>query len=111
MRTCWFGVFIALVAVGSACTSEETSPIDLGATTTTSPPITGLPDLPEDDPNAEARSQVLELAKEECRKDPTREFGVVVIADADGVEVNRFEYPCADLEADDASADDANSDE
>ncbi len=97
--------------MGSACTNEETSPIDLGATTTTSAPVTDLPDLPEDDPNAGARDQVLELAKEECRKDPTREFGVVVIADADGVEVNRFEYPCADLEADDAKVDEASGDE
>lgn len=97
MRTRWFGVFIALIAVSTACTSEATRPIDLG-TTTTSPPVTARPDLPEDDPNAEARNQVIEAAKEECRKDPTREFGVVIIADADGVEVNRYEHPCDELD-------------
>ena len=98
MRSRWFGILIALVAVASSCTSEASTPIDLDNTSTTNPPVTGLPDLPEDDPNADARDQVIELAKEECRKDPTREVGVVVIADADGVEVNRYEYPCADLE-------------
>jgi len=102
MRTRWLGALIALVAVGASCTSEASTPIDLDGTTTTNPPVTGLPDLPEDDPNADSRELVIELAKEECRKDPTREFGVVVIADPDGVEVSRYEYPCADLEADDS---------
>ncbi len=100
MRIRWFGLLFALGAVASGCTSEASTPIDLDRSTTTSPPVTGLPELPDDDPNADSRELVIELAKEECRKDPTREFGVVVIADPDGVEVNRYEYPCADLEAD-----------
>lgn len=79
---------------GVACTDESSSPIDLDATTTTVP----TPTLPDDDPNAQARDQVLEFAKEQCRLHPEREFGVVVIADADGNEVNRYEYPCADLD-------------
>ena len=99
-----FGVLFALAAVASSCTSEATTPIDLDGTTTTAPPVTGLPDVPGDDPNADSRELVIELAKEECRKDPSREFGVVVIADPDGVEVNRYEYPCADLEADEADS-------
>ncbi len=98
------GLTIALAVAGTGCSSEASSPIDLDATTTTSPPVTTPPTLPEDDVNAEARAQVIELAKEECRKDPTAEFGVIIIADADGVEVNRYEYPCADLEADEADS-------
>lgn len=113
MRT--FGVLFALVVLASACTEEQSTPIDLDATTTTTtaePPVTGLPDLPEDDPNAEARNQVIELAMDQCREDPTLEFGVVVIADSDGNEVSRFEYPCADLEADEAGGDaDASGDQ
>ena len=100
---------LALLMIGAACTEEATTPIDLDATTTTAPPVTGLPDLPDDDPNAEARAQVIELAKEECRKDPTREFGVVIIADQNGVEVNRYEHPCDDV--DDDAPSDAGGDE
>lgn len=100
-----FGVLVALVVLASGCTSEASTPIDLDRSTTTSPPVTGLPDPPDDDPNADSRELVIELAKEECRKDPTREFGVVVIADPDGVEVNRYEYPCADLDADENGED------
>lgn len=97
------GFLAALALMASGCTSEASSPIDLNTTLTTSPPVTGLPDLPEDDPNAEARQQVIDLAKEECRKDPSAEFGVIVIADENGVEVNRYEYPCAELDAEDAT--------
>lgn len=100
MRT--LGVLFALAVLASACTEEQSTPIDLDSTSTTGPPVTRLPELPEDDPNAEARNQVLDLAKEECRKHPDREFGVVVFVDEDGNEASRFEYPCADLEADDA---------
>lgn len=96
--------FVSLVALlafaGAACTEETSTPLDLGATTTSAPPVTALPDLPEDDPNADARNQVIELAKEECRKDPSREFGVVIIADANGDEVNRYEHPCSDVDVD-----------
>lgn len=98
MRSPWLAALVVVVALAASCTEEATTPIDLDQTTTTSPPVTGLPELPEDDPNAEARQQVIDLAKEECRKDPASEFGVVIIADANGNEVNRFEYPCADLE-------------
>lgn len=90
-------VSIAAIAVGllaGGCTSEESIPIDLDATTTTLSP----PTLPDDDPNAQARNQVIEFAKEQCRLHPEREFGVVVIADSDGNEVNRYEYPCAELD-------------
>jgi len=86
----------ALVAV--SCTSEASTPLDLSETTTTSAAVS-LPPLPEDDPNAQARDQVVEFAKEQCRLHPEREFGVVVIADADGNEVNRYEFPCADLDS------------
>lgn len=102
MRRCWCGVLVALLGLVTSCTNEQSTPIDLGTTTSTSPPVT---DVPEDDPNEDARNQVVELAKEECRKDPTAEFGIVVIADEDGVEVNRFEYPCADLETDGSDVD------
>jgi hypothetical protein len=88
---------IAAIAVGllaGGCTNEESTPIDLDATTTTLTP----PTLPDDDPNAQARNQVIEFAKEQCRLHPEREFGVVVIADSDGNEVNRYEYPCAELD-------------
>lgn len=90
---------VVSVAFCAACTEESTTPIDLDATTTTAPPVTGQPALPDDDPNAEARAQVIELAEEECRKDPTREFGVVIIADQNGVEVNRYEHPCDQVDA------------
>lgn len=105
MRTRWLGALVALIAVVTSCTSEATRPIDLDDPAPTDPPVTGLPDRPDDDPNAESTELVIELAKEECRKDPSQEFGVVVIADADGVEVNRFEFPCADLESDGVSGD------
>ncbi len=82
------------IALGASCTSESSSPIDLDATTTTAVP----PTVPDEDPNAQARSQLVEFAKEQCRLHPEREFGVVVIADTDGNEVNRFEYPCAELD-------------
>lgn len=108
MRT--LGVFFALAVLVSACTEEQSTPIDFDSTTT-SPPVTGPPDLPADDPNAEARNQVLELAKEECRKHPDREFGVIVFVDEDGNEANRFEYPCADLEADEAGGDQDSGDD
>lgn len=105
MRSTWFGILMAFAAVATGCTSEATTPIDLDATTTTTGSVEGgLPDLPEDDPNAEARNQVIELAKEECRKDPTAEFGTVVIADENGVEVNRYEHPCSEVRAEDAEA-------
>lgn len=92
-------VAVLAVMVAGACTTEESTPIDLDAplTSTTATTITP-PTLPEDDPNAAARNQVVELAKEQCRLHPEREFGVIVIADADGNEVNRFEYPCDELE-------------
>jgi hypothetical protein len=85
---------VGVAIVSSGCTSEESTPIDLDATTTTMSP----PTLPDDDPNAQARNQVVEFAKEQCRLHPEREFGVVVIADSDGNEVNRYEYPCAELD-------------
>lgn len=96
LRTVWFGLFVVGL-ITSGCTSEETTPIDLDATTTT----VGPPPLPEDDPNAQARNQVIELAKEQCRLYPEREFGVIVIADSEGNEVNRYEYPCAELDQQD----------
>lgn len=101
MRLSWLPALALVVGVGSACTEEATTPIDLDRPSTTNSPVTGAP-LPEDDPNAQARQQVIDLAIEECRKDPSREFGVVVIADENGVEVNRYEHPCdeVDLEAD-----------
>jgi len=94
-----WGRFLSSVAcialLAAACTTEESSPIDLDALTTTAVPP---PTLPEDDPNAQAREQVINLAKEQCRLHPEREFGVIVIADTDGEEVSRYEFPCADLE-------------
>jgi hypothetical protein len=89
---------VSIAVLGSACTSEQSSPIDLDSTTTTDATLPESPPVPDDDPNAQAREQVIELAKEQCRLHPEREFGVIVIADADGEEVNRYEYPCADLE-------------
>lgn len=89
---------VCVAMLGPACTSEESSPIDLDASTTTDTTVVEAPPLPDDDPNAQAREQVIELAKEQCRLHPEREFGVIVIADGDGVEVNRYEFPCAELE-------------
>ena len=103
MRWSWFSALVAVTLSASACTEEPVTPVDLGATTT-APPVTGVP-LPEDDPNADARQQVIDLAIEECRKDPTREFGVVVFADAAGVEANRYEHPCDGVDVDPDSAD------
>lgn len=104
MRSRWQPVVWVVVAavglvVGAGCTEEESTPINLNTTVpdastdTPSPPT-----LPEDDPNAQARNQVIEFAKEQCRLHPDREFGVVVIADSDGNEVNRYEYPCSELD-------------
>ena len=98
MRWSWLPALVVVALGASACTEEPATPLDLGATTTTTAPVTGVP-LPDDDPNADARQQVIDLAIEECRKDPTREFGVVVIADANGVEVNRYEHPCDEVDA------------
>ncbi len=89
---------MCIAVLGSACTSEESSPIDLDAPTTTADALPAPPTLPDDDPNAQARQQMIDLAKEQCRLHPEREFGVIVIADGDGEEVNRYEFPCADLE-------------
>lgn len=93
---------VVVMAFGAACTEEATTPIDLDRTTTSAPPVTESPALPDDDPNADARAQLIELAEEECRKDPTREFGVVIIADQNGVEVNRYEHPCDEVDAGDS---------
>lgn len=89
---------VCVAMLGSACTSEESSPIDLDTATTTDTTLVEPPPLPDDDPNAQARQQVIDLAKEQCRLHPEREFGVIVIADADGEEINRYEFPCAELE-------------
>ena len=89
-----FATLVACLALGASCTSESSSPIDFDATTTTAV----APTVPDEDPNAQARDQVEELAKEQCRLHPEREFGVIVIADSDGNEVNRFEFPCAELD-------------
>lgn len=110
MRAPRMAALAVIVTLASACTEEATTPIDLDTTTTVSSPVTRAPELPDDDPNAEARQQVIDLAKEECRKDPTREFGVVIIADADGNEVNRYEHPCRDLD-DEGPASDASGEE
>ena len=83
--------------LAASCTNEASTPLDLDATTTTTV-VGSAPPPPEDDPNAQARSQVVDFAKEQCRLHPEREFGVVVIADADGNEVNRYEFPCAELD-------------
>ncbi len=97
-------VIVCVIALlGVACTNEEAQPIDLNATTTT----VASPAPADEDPNAAQRLQLEELAKEECRKDPTREVGVVVIVDpSTGDEVNRFELPCADLADDSESSPD-----
>lgn len=87
----------AIALLAASCTSEASTPLDLDQTTTSSTEGR-LPALPEDDPNAQARDQVVEFAKEQCRLHPEREFGVVVIADGDGNEVNRYEFPCDELD-------------
>ena len=89
-------LLIVTALVSPSCVSEESTPIDLDATISTTTVVE--PALPDDDPNEQARDQVIELAKEQCRLHPEREFGVIVIADADGNEVNRYEYPCAELD-------------
>ena len=100
------GATLAAVAFfGPACTTEESTPIDLNATVTTTTSV--VPTFPDDDPNAAARNQVIELAKEQCRLHPEREFGVVVIADTEGNEVNRYEFPCAELDPIDGGGSDA----
>jgi hypothetical protein len=93
----WIVPLVAVAWAAVSCTSEASTPIDLDATvqptTTIAPPA-----LPDDDPNAAARNQLIEFAKEQCRLHPEREFGVVIIADADGNEVNRYEHPCDELD-------------
>lgn len=85
-------VFSLLATLAFAsCGDESSKPIDLSVTTTTAANS-------DADVNAEARQQLEDLAKEECRKDPTREFGVIIIADQEtGAEVNRLEFPCETL--------------
>ncbi len=84
--------FIVLLA---ACAQEITTPLDLDATIL-APEVSEAPEV--EDPNLAARDQMEDLAKEECRKDPSREVGVVVVTDsATGEEVSRFEFPCDEL--------------
>ncbi len=69
-----------------ACTGEASTPIDLRATTTSAPPVTGVP-LLDDDPNAEAREQIRQLAEQQCLDDPTKTEGVVRIVEPETEQV------------------------
>lgn len=87
-------IVAAMALIFTSCTKEAATPIDLDAPTTS---ITA-PDLSGDDPNAAARRQIEDLARQQCLDDPTAEMGVIVLADPDtGEEVNRFELPCDEL--------------
>lgn len=82
-----------------SCTDEATTPIDLNATTTTATSLGDGRETTSPDANADERQRVEEFAKEECRKDPSREFGVVVFADPEtGDELSRYEFPCSRLD-------------
>lgn len=93
------GLMIA-IGVLSACSGEASTPIDLRATTTTEgPPISGVP-LPEDDPNAEAREQVRQLAEQQCLDDPSKTEGVIRIVEPETEEiVGELIVDCAEVRA------------
>lgn len=67
----------------SGCSGETADPIDLRATTSV---VESVP-LPENDPNAEARQQVEDLAEQQCLDDPTADEGVIRIVEPESNEV------------------------
>ena len=80
-----------------ACSNEATTPLDFGPSS--SLPSGTSPASPEDDPNAEARSQIQQLAEAECLRDPSRAEGVVEMADAEtGAVVSVYRISCETLE-------------
>lgn len=61
--------------------------------------MTGVPVL-EDDPNAEAREQIRQLAEQQCLDDPTKTEGVIRIVEPDTEQVvGEMIVDCAEVRA------------
>lgn len=97
-RTTALALGVALAA--SACSQEATTPLEFGTpggSSSTIPSGTAPPSA-EDDPNAEARAQIQQLAEAECAKDDRAE-GVIQMADAEtGEVVSEYRIDCVTLE-------------
>lgn len=77
-----------------SCGGEDATPIDLDATTSTVGPLI------DDDPNAESRQLVQDLAEQQCLDDPAKVEGVIRIVDPDTDEVvGEFLADCAEVRA------------
>ncbi len=104
-------MLLALAVAGlvfSACTSEEATVIDLDAVTTSTADDAGsaslLPPIADevdpDDPNAEARQQVIDAARQQCLDDPELAEGVVrLIIEATGELANEYRVDCDEIRA------------
>ncbi len=110
---------VTLAAVASSCTEEKATPVDLDAVpstaadsatgsqatdssgTVTSGTMAPLSDeVDPDDPNAEARQQVIDAARQQCLDDPEQVEGVVRIVVADTGEVaNEYRVNCDEVRA------------
>lgn len=93
-----------LVLVG--CTGEEATPVDLDATTSTTvvtpPPFDG--EIDPDDPNAEARAQVVDAARQQCLDDPELDEGVVrLVLEETGELASEYRVDCDEVRAEESS--------
>ncbi len=103
------GVVLSGIVV-SSCTSEDATIVDLDAVTTTTvsgdsteSSMTMAPftdEVDPDDPNAEARQQVIDAARQQCLDDPELDEGVVRLVIAETGELaNEYRVDCAEVRA------------
>lgn len=87
----------------AGCTGEEATPVDLDATTSTTAVVTAPPfddEIDPDDPNAAARSQVVEAARQQCLDDPELDEGVVqLVLEESGEIASEYRVDCDEVRA------------
>ncbi|MEZ5225407.1 MAG: hypothetical protein R2710_01695 [Acidimicrobiales bacterium] len=101
---------LVLAGLGASCSEEKATIVDLNATTTTAAADTATgssvsmapftDEIDPDDPNAEARQQVIDAARQQCLDDPTLDEGVVrIVVEATGEIANEYRVDCAEVRA------------
>lgn len=99
---------VSITLLASSCSEEEATIIDLDAVSTTTTvdgdtsSTTAPPgdEIDPDDPNAEARQQVIDAARQQCLDDPELDEGVVRLVMAETGELaNEYRVDCDEVRA------------